>query len=70
MDYIAEAFRVGGIWLYVILALVMTTSGLLLLLTILRALGKRPPAIAWWAGPVGSFIVGCVGTAGGGERAL
>lgn len=70
MDMVAEAFRTGGIWMYLILLLSVVTLAWLAAMTIIGAVGKRLPAVLWWLGPISVLTAGFAGTGVGLGEAL
>ena len=63
MLFIADLFRVGGIWAYMLLLLLLVTLPALVLLSVKKAKGRRIPGALWWIGPSAILTVGTVGTA-------
>lgn len=61
MEGIAEAFRTGGIWMYLILLLTVLSGLWTVIQTVVNALGVRLPAVGWW---VGLFLIAVVGALG------
>lgn len=65
MNSFAEAFRTGGIWMYLLLALALGGAILPFAGTILAALGKRIPLVAWIIVPFIALLIGSLGAAMG-----
>ena len=70
MGAIAEMFRTGGIWMYLIFAMSIGGGVIWVLAFALAALKKRSPVALWLLVPVGAILLGALGTAIGVAEAI
>ena len=61
MGAIVEAFRTGGIWMYLVLLVWMLGGIVAFVATILAALGKRVPWLVWALCPLGVLALAALG---------
>ena len=62
MYFVAEVFRDGGIWAYLLLFLLLVTVPAVLVLSGINAMVRRVPAALWWVFPSAILTVGAAGT--------